>query len=78
MNPGPAVLSHERLLTAQEVSKWLNIPIRTVCLWAECSELPGMKIGRHWRFSREEIRMWLEGRRGNAHLSPPSRSSKAQ
>jgi excisionase family DNA binding protein len=48
------------LLTTEEVSRWLKVPIRTICLWAECAELPAVKIGRHWRFRRTEVDEWLQ------------------
>jgi len=35
--------------------KWLGIAQRTVCTWAECDELPAIKVGRQWRFSRADI-----------------------
>ena len=41
------------------VAKWLGIAPRTVCLWAECRELPAIKIGRQWRFRECELREWL-------------------
>ena len=53
-----------RLLTTSEVAGLLRIATRTVCLWAECSELPGMKMGRHWRFRDEDISAWLKEHAG--------------
>ena len=50
----------ERMLTTAEVSKWLGIAQRTVCTWAECGELPGIKIGRQWRFRHRELMTWLD------------------
>jgi len=50
----------EPLLTTAAVSKWLGIAPRTVCLWAECREIPAIKIGRQWRFHQEELRQWLD------------------
>ena len=52
--------SNETMLTTKDVSQWLNVPIRTICLWAECGEIPAVKVGRHWRFYRDEVRCWLE------------------
>jgi len=49
----------DALLTTGEVSKWLAIPSRTLCLWAETDEIPAIKIGRHWRFSKASIQLWL-------------------
>ena len=50
---------HEPLLTTAAVAKWLGIAPRTVCLWAECKEIPAIKIGRQWRFRESELREWL-------------------
>jgi len=50
----------ERLVTTATVSKWLGVAARTIRLWAECGELPSMKVGKHWRFRQTEIQKWLE------------------
>jgi excisionase family DNA binding protein len=50
---------HESLLTTAAVAKWLGIAPRTVCLWAECKEIPAIKIGRQWRFREGELWEWL-------------------
>lgn len=44
------------LLTTKQVSTWLGISSRTLRLWAESGEIPAVKIGAQWRFSRREIR----------------------
>ena len=49
----------EPLLTTAAVAKWLGVATRTVCLWAECKEIPAIKIGRQWRFREGELREWL-------------------
>jgi excisionase family DNA binding protein len=48
------------LLTTEAVAKWLGVSTRTVCLWAECRELPAIKIGRQWRFREGELSVWLQ------------------
>jgi excisionase family DNA binding protein len=54
------VLSNrEPFLTTAAVAKWLGIAPRTVCLWAECREIPAIKIGRQWRFREGELWEWL-------------------
>jgi len=55
---------HEPLLTTAAVAKWLGIAPRTVCLWAECKEIPAIKIGRQWRFRESELREWLRHPKG--------------
>jgi len=50
----------EPFLSTAAVARWLGISPRTVCFWAECGEIPALKIGRQWRFREEELRRWLE------------------
>jgi excisionase family DNA binding protein len=50
----------EPLLTTAAVAKWLGISTRAVCLWAECREIPAIKVGRQWRFRQDEINEWLQ------------------
>ncbi len=51
---------HEPLMTTAAVSKWLGISTRTLCLWAECKEIPAIKVGRQWRFRESELANWLK------------------
>ena len=46
-------------MTTAAVSKWLGVSTRTLCLWAECREIPAIKIGRQWRFRESELANWL-------------------
>ena len=48
------------LLNTAQVAQLLGISTRTVCLWAECSELPAIKVGRQWRFRWSEVAAWLD------------------
>jgi excisionase family DNA binding protein len=50
----------EPLLTTSAVSKWLGVSTRTLCLWAECKEIPAIKVGRQWRFRESELANWLQ------------------
>jgi len=58
----------EPLLTTAAVAKWLGVSTRTICLWAECKELPAIKIGRQWRFREGELAAWLQNS-GSAKVS---------
>ena len=51
--------TRESFLTPAAVAKWLGIAPRTICLWAECKEIPAIKIGRQWRFREGELWEWL-------------------
>jgi excisionase family DNA binding protein len=52
--------NREPLLTTEAVSKWLGLSTRTLCLWAECREIPAIKVGRQWRFRQSELADWLQ------------------
>lgn len=73
-----ALSTYEPLLTTAAVAKWLGISTRAVCLWAECKELPAIKVGRQWRFRREELREWLESSQGGKALPPGAQSQSAR
>ena len=42
------------LLSTSAVAKWLGVSARTICFWAECGEIPAIKVGRQWRFREED------------------------
>jgi excisionase family DNA binding protein len=50
----------EPLMTTAAVAKWLGVSTRTLCLWAECKEIPAIKLGRQWRFRESELANWLQ------------------
>jgi excisionase family DNA binding protein len=52
--------NRQPLLTTAAVAKWLGISTRAICLWAECKELPAIKVGRQWRFRQDELSDWLQ------------------
>lgn len=53
------ITNREPLMTTAAVAKWLGVSTRTLCLWAECKEIPALKIGRQWRFRESELARWL-------------------
>ena len=60
--------NREPLLTTAAVAKWFGVSPRTVCLWAECREIPAIKIGRQWRFREGELGEWLASANAAARL----------
>jgi excisionase family DNA binding protein len=47
------------VLTAAQLAELLQVDERTVRALARKGELPGRKVGRHWRFSRRAVLDWL-------------------
>jgi len=52
------------LLTLSEVSTFLKVPKSTIYKLARERRLPGHKVGKHWRFVREEIETWVQNAGG--------------
>lgn len=46
--------------TAEDVSMLLKLPLSTVYKLAQDAVLPGFKVGKHWRFRRESVQLWVQ------------------
>lgn len=47
------------ILTLEETSEYLRLPVETVSERALKGNIPGRKIGNSWRFSKAAIDDWL-------------------
>jgi excisionase family DNA binding protein len=47
------------VLTVEQLAELLQVDEKTVRSLATKGELPGRKVGRHWRFSRQAVLDWL-------------------
>jgi excisionase family DNA binding protein len=57
------------VLTVEQLADLLQVDAKTVRSLAAKGELPGRRLGRHWRFSRQAVLDWLaspERRKGAA------------
>jgi PTS system nitrogen regulatory IIA component len=52
---------NSEVLTVQEVATYLRIDIRTVYRLAKKGDIPCIKIGRQWRFNRNDIKELVSG-----------------
>lgn len=50
------------VLTIEEASKYLRIPLSSLYKLAQGGKVPCRKVGRHWRFRKETIDLWLDER----------------
>ena len=57
------------VLTVEQLARLLQVDEKSVRSLAASGDIPGRKIGRHWRFSRQAVLDWLatpDRRRGAA------------
>jgi excisionase family DNA binding protein len=58
---------NEKLLTIQQVAELLHVPVSWVygrTRKRSMERLPGIRLGKYWRFREEEIQAWVESQRG--------------
>ena len=68
MQPGS-----DSVLTIQELAVYLKIPKSTLYKLVREGKIPAQKIGRHWRFRKGAIDLWLEAPRAS---KPDSRGNR--
>ena len=62
---------NNRLLTIQQVADMLHVPVSWVygrTRKRSVERLPGIRLGKYWRFREEEIHSWVESQRGGHHV----------
>lgn len=50
----------QQIITVQELATMLGVHRITVYRHLKESGLPGFKVGRIWRFQREEVSHWMQ------------------
>ena len=61
----------DRWLSVDEIATYLGIKRDTVYRWISSKDLPAQRLGRLWKFKREEVDEWV--RAGGADASSPAR-----
>ena len=56
-------LQDDRVLTIDELARYLRIAKSTLYKLAQERRLPAQKVGRHWRFRKAAIDQWLAEKR---------------
>jgi len=51
-------------MTIEEVAAYMQVSRFTIYRLVKSRTMPGTKIGRQWRFHRQEIDRWLKERSG--------------
>ncbi|OGO06275.1 MAG: hypothetical protein A2Y73_03010 [Chloroflexi bacterium RBG_13_56_8] len=52
-------MSDETLLKVKQVAEYLQLKESTIYSWAQAGKIPAIKIGRNWRFRRQDLDGWL-------------------
>lgn len=63
----------DRWLSVSEISEYLGVVRESVYRWLAKGSMPGHKLGRHWKFRKEEVDEWV--RSGGANEQSDAGSS---
>jgi len=55
----------DAVFTIDDLVVYLKLPKSTVYKLAQEGKIPGQKVGKHWRFSKETVEKWLDEPRMN-------------
>ena len=53
-------LEMDKWLTLQQIANYLQMSTSSIYKMAQAGKIPTYKVGRQWRFKREEIDEWVE------------------
>jgi excisionase family DNA binding protein len=71
--PSPYSMAEEAL-SIKRLAKLLLLSERTVCRLANVGEVPGLRVGKTWRFPRSGVELWMEQEGEKTQCNPSSRS----
>jgi len=53
-------LNMDKWLTLEQIAEYLQMSTSSIYKMAQASKIPAYKVGRQWRFKKEEIDKWVE------------------
>lgn len=60
-----SVTVSDKLMTVEQMAEYLQVDEYTIYAWARKGKMPAFKVGRFWRFRKEDIDKWLEEKKNN-------------
>jgi len=66
----------DRWLSVDEIAEYLGVSKDTIYAWVTSKGMPGHKVGRFWKFKRDDVDVWV--RDGGATSSADELGEKAR
>ena len=64
------MVDDNEFLTTEKAIGYLHVNLRTVYRLIKAGKIPGVRVGRQWRFRKRDIDNWLEGQRSQTIAAP--------
>jgi excisionase family DNA binding protein len=65
----------DRWLSVEEIGNYLGVSSDTIYRWIERFNMPACRVGRLWKFKKEQVDQWVEA---SGASSDSSKSDKNQ
>jgi excisionase family DNA binding protein len=52
-------MSEDRWQSVDEIAKYIGVSRDTIYTWVTQKGMPGHKVGRFWKFKKDEIDSWV-------------------
>jgi len=69
-------MESDDILNIKEVAKYLRMPVSTIYKLVQNGKIPGVKMGKHWRFLKKDLQN-LFVKKGEEHSEIPENKEKA-
>jgi excisionase family DNA binding protein len=67
----------DTFLTTEEVLDYLQVNLRTVYRLIKAGKIPAVRVGRQWRFKKEDLDAWLDSQRTRRRPGAPAAEPEA-
>lgn len=64
--PESPPLGPPAVMTIDELAEYLQVSKSSLYKLVQTGQIPGQKVGKHWRFRRHTIDRWLDQGKGNS------------
>jgi excisionase family DNA binding protein len=64
---------YPEIMTMEQAADLLQVSVRTLQRMVKTGDIPGRRVGRQWRFDREQLKEWV---RGEASTSATARAQR--
>ncbi|MBT3276100.1 MAG: helix-turn-helix domain-containing protein [Spirochaetales bacterium] len=59
----------DRWLSVDEICRYLGVSKDTVYKWIGKHEMPAHRMGRLWKFKKDQVDAWVEARGAASHIN---------
>ena len=67
----------DRWLSISEICKYLGVSKDTVYEWIDKHEMPAHRMGRLWKFKKDEVDEWVKAGGAAEHYKKPNIDKRA-